>query len=174
MRVTTPYEGRRFTGWDADAPIPTPLRLHQCRVHEEWTDYNAHLSESFFLYIFGDNSDAFFRYFGIDEHYRTEGHSLYTVETHLRHLGEASLDDDLACTLTVLGVAERKLHIAHTLQRIDNGALLATCEQMLVHVDLLSGRASAFPEDIRARLDAIASAHAQLPVPDWVGRRIGM
>ena len=174
MRVTTPYEGRRFTGWDAAAPIPRPLRLHACRVREEWTDYNAHLSESFFLYIFGDNSDAFFRYFGIDEQYRANGNSLFTVETHLRHVDEASLDDELTCTLRVLGVADRKLHIAHTLHRTDDDRLLATCEQMLVHVDLMSGRASAFPPEIRARLDAIASAHAQLPVPDWVGRRIGM
>ena len=174
MRVTTPYEGRHFSGWDARAPIAAPLRLHRCRVREEWTDYNAHLSESFFLFIFGDNSDAFFRYFGIDEQYRAAGQSIYTVETHLRHVGEASLDDELVCTLRVLGVADRKLHIAHTLHRADDDRLLATAEQLLVHVDLGTGRASAFPPDIRARLAAIADAHSQLAIPDWVGRRIGM
>ncbi len=174
MRVTTPYEGRGFSGWDAHAPIAAPLRLHRCRVQEQWTDYNAHLSESFFLYIFGDDSDAFFRFFGIDEEYRAGGHSLYTVETHLRHLGEASVDDELACTLRVLGVADRKVHVAHTMHHTDDDRLLATCEQMLVHVDLGSERASPFPAEIRSRLDAIAAAHAQLPVPDWVGRRISL
>ena len=174
MRVRTPYEGQPFEGWDEAAPIAAPLRLHRCRVREEWTDYNRHLSESFYLYVFGDNSDAFFRFFGIDEAYRADNHSMYTAETHLRHLGEAALEDELACTLTVLGVADRKLHIAHTLERVDDGSMLATAEQLLVHVDMVAGHAAAFPPAIRRRLDSIASAHAALPVPSWIGRRITM
>lgn len=174
MRVTTPYEGTPFAGWDEQAAIPAPLRLHRCVVREEWTDYNGHLSESFFLYIFGDSSDAFFRFFGIDEAYRADGHSLFTVETHLRHVGEATLGDALACTLTVLGVAERKLHIAHTLERVDDGMVLATAEQMLVHVDLAAGRAAPFPDHLRHRLDAIVVAHSVLERPSWLGRHIAM
>ena len=44
-----------------------PLRLHETRVQPEWVDYNGHMTESRYLQVFGDSSDAFFRYIGIDD-----------------------------------------------------------------------------------------------------------
>ena len=66
--------------------IPAPFRLAEVTVPAEWTDYNHHLTESAYLLIMGESSDAFFRFFGVDDAYRDAGHSLYTVETHLRHV----------------------------------------------------------------------------------------
>lgn len=84
--------------------IGTPLRLHATTVKASWVDYNEHLSEWAYLLIFGDNADAFFRFVGIDEAYRAAGHSLYTAETHLRHLREVKLGQRLNLTLQVLGI----------------------------------------------------------------------
>ncbi len=75
-RVTTPREGVAFAGWDDTAPIDAPLRLHDATVIQAWCDYNGHMSESSYLLVVGDNADAFFRYFGIDEAYRASGGSL--------------------------------------------------------------------------------------------------
>ena len=72
-RVVTPLEGVAFAGWDAKKPIPAPLALHACTVKPEWTDYNGHMTESAYLLVFGDSSDAFFRFIGIDEAYRAKG-----------------------------------------------------------------------------------------------------
>ena len=102
--ITTPYEGSGAAPWRDDAVIPAPLRLHETAVCQDWVDYNGHMSESAYLLAFGDSSDAFFRFFGVDEQYRASGRSLYTVETHLRHLREARLGDRLRLTLQVLGV----------------------------------------------------------------------
>lgn len=169
MRVTTPYEGIAFKGWQSASVIPAPLELHNCVVKEEWTDYNDHLSESFFLYIFGDNSDAFFRYFGIDEAYRNSGFSLYTVETHLRHLGQAILGDQINCRIAVIGVSEKKLHIVHLMFR--DKELIATAEQMLLHVNMKTERTEPFPIEIQQRLEEIARSHNDLNF-DWLGRSI--
>ena len=75
--------------------VPAPFRLYEVTVAAEWTDYNHHLTESAYLLIMGESSDAFFRFFGIDDAYRDAGHSLYTVETHLRNLHEAERDGRL-------------------------------------------------------------------------------
>ena len=174
MGVSTPYEGRPHAGWDPSAPIDAPLHLHECVVVSEWADYNNHMTESAYLLVAGDNSDAFFRYFGIDEAYRESGHSLFTVETHLRNLREASVGEDLSMTLWVLGVGDKRVHIAHQLYRDSDGELIATAEQMLIHVDTSAGRSAPIPPDLRERLDAIAAAHAQLPRPEWIGRSIGL
>ncbi len=50
--------------------------------------------------------------------------------------------------------------------------LLATAEQMLLHVDTAKGRVSPAPPDVLARIRSMADAHASLPLPDGVGRRI--
>lgn len=173
-RVVTPYEGTGHRQWDDTAEIPAPLHLHRTPVSPAWVDYNGHMSESCYLLVFGDNSDAFFRYIGIDEQYRAEGSSLYTVETHLHHRREVSEGEPLQLTLRVLDQDAKRVHVFHEMRHGDSGALLATAEQMLVHVDAQRGKSSPLPTVLHQRLAAIHRAHTALPVPAVVGRPIGM
>jgi acyl-CoA thioester hydrolase len=173
-RITTPNEGRSAAAWDDTALIEAPLRLHTTPVRPEWLDYNGHMSESCYLLVFGDSADVFFRYIGIDEAYRAAGHSLYTSETHLHHRQEASEGEPLELTLQVLDHDRRRLHIFHEMRHADTGALLASAEQLLVHVDMAAGRSSDLPEDLYTRISAIHRAHADLPRPDVVGRPMGI
>jgi len=166
-RVTTPYEGSGARPWRGGR-ISAPLRLHQTTVREAWVDYNGHLTESAYLLIFGDSSDAFFRFFGVDEDYRASGRSLYTAETHLHNLREVRRDERLRLTVQVLGVDSKRLHIAHEMYN-EGGTLVATAEQMLLHVDTRAGKVSPFPAQIASRLQQIRVAHADLPVPGYVG-----
>lgn len=173
-RITTPREGRRAGPWPPGGGIPAPLRLHETAVAPEWADYNGHMSESAYLLVFGDSSDAFFRFFGVDEAYRAAGRSLFTAETHLRNLREARTGDRLRLTLQVLGVDTKRLHIVHEMYGAGGdgdapGQLLATGEQMLLHVDTGAGRVTPFPAEIGGRLRQIRAAHAGLPVPPYVG-----
>ncbi len=151
--------------------IDAPLRLHETEVAAEWADYNGHMTESAYLLVAGDGADAFFRYIGVDDDYRAAGRSLFTAETHLRHLGQARTGDRLRLSLLVLGVDAKRLHIAHEISS-DSGAVLATAEQLLLHVDLAAGRAAPFPATVAERLAQIRAAHAALPVPGYVGRSI--
>jgi acyl-CoA thioester hydrolase len=151
--------------------IPAPFRLHEVTVSPEWTDYNHHLTESAYLLIMGESSDAFFRTFGVDDAYRSAGRSLYTVETHLRNLREAHEGERLDLTIQVLGTDDKRLHIVHEMYSA-TGSLLATAEQMILHVDMRAGRATPFPGHIARGLREITAAHAALPVPGYVGRSI--
>jgi acyl-CoA thioester hydrolase len=172
-RVTTPREGRPFQGWDPVAPIPAPLAFHKTEVPEAWTDYNGHMSESAFLLAFGDSSDAFFRYIGIDEAYHRAGLSYYTVETHIMHLREVEAGVPLHVTTQLLSADDKRIHLFHSLHRSDDGARLATAEQMLLHVDTNASRACPAREDVRERVLRIAKAHRGLPKPDFAGRQVG-
>ena len=149
--------------------IPAPFRLHEVTVPAEWTDYNRHLTESAYLLIMGESSDAFFRTFGVDDAYRSGGHSLFTVETHLRNLREAHAGEHLGLTIQVLGTDGKRLHILHEMYSA-SGGLIATAEQMLLHVDTRAGQATPFPEHIAGRLREISAVHAALPIPEYVGR----
>ena len=149
--------------------IDAPLALHRATVPAEWVDYNGHMSEWCYLLLVGEGADAFFRYVGINEAYRAAGHSLYTAETHLHHLRESALGDRLTVPLQLLDVGPKSLHLFHTVRNEVTDNDVATAEQLLVHVEMASGRVVPMPDDLRARLEAIMKAHAVLPRPAAVG-----
>jgi carnitine 3-dehydrogenase len=117
-RLRTPLEGSGHRPWDPQAVIAAPLQLHQTRVLPEWVDYNGHMSESCYLLAFGDSTDAFFRFVGIDETYRdVGGHSFYTVETHLHNLREVALAAPLRLSLQLLDMDDKRVHLFHAMQQ---------------------------------------------------------
>jgi betainyl-CoA thioesterase len=154
--------------------IDAPLSLYRASVPEAWLDYNDHMSESCYLLAVGEAADAFFRYVGIDDAYRAAGHSLYTAETHLYHLREAALGDRLDVPLQLLDLGPKSLHLFHTVRDRTTGESLATAEQLLVHVEMATGRVVPMPADLYDRLDAICQAHAVLPRPPAVGHVMGI
>lgn len=170
----TPLEGTAAAQWYGDQPIAAPLQLLSPIVPAEWVDYNGHMSESCFLLAFGDQSDALFRLIGIDEEYRAGGHSLFTVQTMIFNLAEAHLGEQLKLTLQLLDADAKRLHIFHSMHNAATGELLATGEQMLIHVDLVAGRSAAMPLQLVEKVMAICTAHAHLPKPEQSGRTIGI
>jgi len=172
--LTTPLEGSGHHTWDPQAPIAAPLCLLQTTVSLQWVDYNGHMSESCYLLVFGDNSDAFFRFIGIDEAYRAAGHSLYTVQTQLHNLRECSQGDPIRLTLQLLDADDKRLHIFHAMFHGTSSELLATGEQMLVHVDMEAGRSVPMPPGMQSKIQAIRTAHATLPLPAQAGQPIGI
>jgi acyl-CoA thioester hydrolase len=172
--LRTPLEGVAAQPLREGEPIAAPLQMISPQVSRDWVDYNGHMSESCYLLVFGDQSDAFFRLIGIDEAYRASGHSLFTVQTMIFNLAEAHLGDRLELTLQLLDADHKRLHIFHAMHNAATGELLATGEQMLVHVDLGAGRSAPMPDHIHARVQAILSAHAGLPKPPQAGRNIAI
>ncbi len=168
------YARRDYRRWAPGAEVEAPLRLYQATVQPEWLDYNGHMSESCYLLAMGDASDALFRYIGIDEAYRAAGRSFYTVETHLNNLGEVGGGEPLAITTQLLDLDEKRLHFFHALYHGQGGDLLATAEQMLLHVDMTGPRSAPIAPEVFEALQAIMSAHKDLSKPEQAGRRIGI
>ena len=155
--------------WQPGERVPAPLDFYRGEVLPAWVDYNHHMTEAAYLTAFGWASDALFAYIGDDEEYRANGHSFYTVETHIAYLREAAEEAPLAITTRVLGVDPKRLLIYHEMFHADSADRLATTEQMLVHVDMNAGRSAAILPDVKAALDAIAAAHGDLPPADRAG-----
>ena len=155
-----------------------PLELHADRVAPDWVDYNNHMTESRYLQVFGDATDAMLRFVGADDDYIATGRSFYTVETHIRHLREVAGGEPVTVTTQLLGCDEKRVHLFHRMfhgERGDaRGAELATGEHMLLHVDTTAGRAAPAAPEVLARTREIATAHAPLGMPDGAGQRIAM
>ncbi|MEL6217515.1 MAG: carnitine 3-dehydrogenase [Pseudomonadota bacterium] len=153
---------------DLAQPFETAARV----VPGDWCDYNGHMNESRYGQMFSDAADGTMRLIGADQAYIDRGLSYFTVEIHIRFLEEARVGDAMRVTTQVLEGAGKKMRLFHALWHSD-GRLLATGEQMLIHVSLET-RAACVPEDAVAdRLAEIAARHADLPLPEGAGRGIG-
>ena len=172
-------EQRRFSAgdyarWAKGDAVDAPLSLYRCTVQADWVDYNGHMGESFYLYAFGWATDALFRYIGIDEEYRAAGQSFFTVESHINYYREARLGEALRFSTQILDVDEKRLHFFHAMYHGDSDELLCTTEQMLLHVDVGASAAAPMANHVHAALEAIMSAHRDLPHPDQVGRTMAI
>lgn len=135
-------------------------------VRDEWVDYNGHLSEAYYVLLFGHATDAAWEHAGVGPSYvERTGCSLYTVEAHVRYLREVPGGTTPEIRSRVVGVDAKKAHLCHEM-RVD-GALVATEEVLAVHVDQGEGRASPMPDAARARLDGLLEA-----APEFAGRSV--
>src|ERR1700730_1387139 len=147
---------------NADAP----LRLVETEVRPEWVDYNGHMTDSRYLQVFGDATDALFRRVGIDDAYRKSGRAMYTVETHVGRLAEAKVLEGLYATTQLLSVDDKRVHLFHRLRRTRDDVIVATGEQIYLHVNTEAGKDSPMDAKGHTKLYAIRAAHADLPVPE--------
>jgi acyl-CoA thioester hydrolase len=133
-------------------------------VQEAWIDYNGHLSEPYYVLVFGHATDAVMDLVGIDAAYRVANDaSLYTVEAHVRYLEEVPAGSDLEVRSSVIGATAKLLWIWHELWV--EGRLRATEEVLGVHV--VGSSSAPFPEDIAARAMA-----ARVEAPDRASGQI--
>jgi carnitine 3-dehydrogenase len=139
--------------------IGTDLPLFETQVRAEWIDYNGHMTDSRYLQLFGDATDALFRYAGIDSEYRSSGRAMYTVETHVSHRAEARALEGVYVHSRVLEVDDKRVRLAHRLHRRRDDALVASAEQVYVHVSAPPAKASAMGEAVRARLADLRDRH---------------
>ena len=165
---------RTAVGNPAALEAGKPLRLIETSVRPEWVDYNGHMTDSRYLQVFGDATDALLRAVGVDDAYRESGHALYTVETHVTHRAEAVALEPLYVTTQILGLDDKRVHLFHSLYRRRDERLVATGEQLYLHVNRAAGKAAPMDAAVRARLDTIRAAHAGIDVPARSARHLSL
>ena len=153
------------------APKAEPLVMAHMQVLPGWIDYNGHMTESRYYFANSETIDAFLRLIGAGMDYVAAGHSYYSAETHIRHLGEARLGDRLTGTLQIISADEKRFRSFVRVMRGED--CVATIEQLCLHVDMKAGKTVAAAPEVWAKLKAVAEAHAGLPLPEGAGRAIG-
>ncbi|MER8541354.1 thioesterase family protein [Mesorhizobium sp. M1334] len=155
------------------SPSQHLLTLLEVTVPAAWIDYNGHMTEYRYTQCFADACDALLLLIGADADYVKAGHSYYTVESHVRLLGEAKLGDALYVEAQLLPSDGKKVHAFMSLHRASDGRLLSTYENLMLHVSSSEGRSVAPLPKIMATLQPLLDAHANLPSPDGAGRSVG-
>jgi acyl-CoA thioester hydrolase len=155
--------------------IPAPFARYQGEVLPEWIDANDHMNLAYYIVLFDYATDALFDAIGIGRQYKdSTNKGTFAVETHNLYERELLLGDRVRISTQILGTDNKRLHLAHEMFMTADGQRAAAQELMYLHVDLAARRVEPFPDQVRERVAAAATAHTHLPRPEWVGRRIAM
>ena len=155
--------------------IDTPFDRFTDRVRPEWTDYNRHMNVAYYFVIFDNATDLFYDNLGLDRAYRERSNcSTFTLEGHITYDRELLEGDPVRVVSRLLDFDAKRLHYFHEMYHAEQGYLAATNELLGIHIDMAVRRSAPMPESMLERLAAVKQAHATLPVPPQVGRRIGI
>ena len=155
--------------------IAAPYELSGGEVKPEWIDYNGHMNLAYYIVLFDQATDAVFDELDLGLDYRRSRNlGTFVAETHTRYERELLVGEQVRVAVQILAVDDKRMHVAHEMFRLKDGLRSATLESMFLHVDLGARRVMPYPPDLQARVDAAAAAHARLPRPDWIGRRVSM
>jgi carnitine 3-dehydrogenase len=147
----------------ASAGAGGPVRMLDTYVRPEWIDYNGHMSDSRYLQVFGDATDALFRWAGVDDAYRKTGRAMYTLESHVQHVAEAKALEPISVATQVVELDAKRVRLHHSLHRRRDEAVIATGTQLYIHVDTRGGHAAPFEPSVHERLEGLRGAHAASP-----------
>src|SRR5437016_8061413 len=162
-----------------DRPILEPLFFAPfvssvMRVEPAWIDYNGHLNMAYYNVLFDRAVDEVFELLGCGADYVQKGFSTFTAEVHVRYLRELKEGDPVRVTFQLLDYDAKRMHYFEQLFHAEEGWVSATSENMSLHVDMAAKKTAAFPADVTRCLAKMKAAHAQLPLPEAVGRKIAM
>ena len=138
-------------------------------VRSEWIDSNGHLNLAYYILLFDEATDALWRSLGLGDALRATGFGTFAVETHTLYRAELMEGEAVSVGSVVLGADGKRLHVAHEMRRVRDGAVSAQQELLYLCVNLGTRRAAAWPGDMAGTLAGRVRA-----APEWVGRRVVM
>ncbi len=154
---------------------PQALLTTHGRVRPEWIDYNGHMNVAWYVLIFDQATDALLARLGMDPAYVKHARlSMFALEMHVTYERELESNTPYTVHTQILDADTKRMHLHHQMHHAEQHWRAAGNEVMLLHVDMEQRRATPFPADIQARVDAVQAAHSGLPRPTGVGRVIGI
>ena len=140
-----------------EVPLVTVRRV----VPVDWTDANGHMNEGRYGQVFSDASDELMVHVGADRAYVAAGNSYFTAESTIKFLKETHAGEDICVTTRVTLGEGKKLRLWHEMHRASDDAVLATCDQFLLHVSLETRRSCPPLPEVQAAVEALAQKHAE-------------
>jgi carnitine 3-dehydrogenase len=137
-----------------------PLVTVRRTVPVDWTDVNGHMNEGRYGQVFSDASEEVMTHVGADREYIAAGNSYFTAETNIKYLAEALAAESFYVETRVVLGEGKKLRLWHEMKRASDDAVLATCDQFLLHVSLETRRSCPPLPHVAEAVERLAAAHA--------------
>jgi acyl-CoA thioesterase FadM len=147
------------------------LHSHRARIIADWVDYNGHLSEAYYVLIFGHATDALLDAIGMDDAFRRRtGRSVYTVDARVLYLAEVSEGEEVEIRTWVAAADRKRMLVQHAMYRAGSDQPVARTELVLLSVGQPGPKAMPFDAGVLdSVLRLVRSSGADCPAmpPRW-------
>ncbi|MGV2864260.1 thioesterase family protein [Achromobacter sp. ESBL13] len=135
-------------------------------VDPAWIDAYGHLNAAHYVGIFDRVGFELLGQVGVGLDYTEATRcGIYTMNVHVAYLREVLAGDPLMLRVRLLESDNKRVLCLMELTQTRDGYLAATMEQLSLHVDLNTRRATPFPPELEQRLARAVSDHAAEPLP---------
>ncbi len=156
-----------------DCIVPSPVLDDRLSVPKDWIDSNGHMNVACYLKAFDLAFDEAYRLIGLTEAHMAEARgTTFAAEHHITYQRELFEGDPLRIASRLLAFDAKRMHWIQGMYHREKGYLAATCEWLILYVDIDRRRVGRFPPEMERRLAVLKAAHDRLPLPAEVGRRI--
>lgn len=141
----------------------------------EWEDENGHVNVSHYydLHLRGATADMVA--LGLDTYRERTGLSTFSIEQHIRFLGEVHVGDEVSVHLRWVARGDKVAHVMSIIVNRTSGTVVNVLEFLEAHVDLRTRRTCSWAPDMADVLDGVVGAHEGLswaaPVSGALGVR---
>ena len=154
--------------------FPAPVVSRPVTILSQWCEPTGEMSDAYYGIVFDRSGDEGFELIGLGPDYVKErGLSFYTAESHVCFVRPVRAGDRVTVVFQLLDYDEKRIRTYEEM-RFADGRLAATSEILSLHIDLSGPKVVPFPADIMKKIEAMAAAHADLPLPERAGRSVGI
>ncbi len=143
----------------SDNSVLIPFKSKRRRVKKSWIDYNGHMNVAYYTFAFDEAIDEFLeKIVGVGPSFIRElKQGSYALQTQYRYLNELFVGDPFFIMIFVADFTRKQMHLMAQMISSANQEVCATCETVMVNVDLQKRRSCEYPQ---AALENISKLHA--------------
>ena len=153
-----------------------PFQSKSRKVEESWIDYNGHMNVAYYTMAFDEAIDEFFdKQIGIGPSFRKENdQGSYALQTQYRYLNELLLGSTFMVVIFVADHTAKRMHLMLKMSNTNSSITFATCETILVNVDLKNRKSCNYPEFAQTKIRKLYEAAGNLRSSTELGHPIGL
>ena len=153
-----------------------PFKSKNSKVQKEWIDYNGHMNVAYYTLKFDEAIDEFLESeVGVGPSFiKKNQQGSYALQTQYRYLSELILNDGFLVTIFVADFALKKMHLILTMIDLTGQKIFATCETIMVNVDLEKRKSCDYPEFVQVKLKQLYNASENVRQSTVIGHPIGL
>ena len=137
---------------------------HQATIPEEYIDVMGHMNVMWYTHLFGFGICNTFLLIGLNRDYcETNQAGAFALKQYVNYWLEVRAGEQISIRTRLLGRSPKRLHLIHFMIKDSNGALAATSEVLITHIDMRARRSSLFLSPVSEEIDRIVQEHSTLP-----------
>ena len=159
-----------------NSEILVPFKSKTRNVQKDWIDYNGHMNVAYYTLAFDEAIEEFLKSeVGVGPSFiKKHQQGSYALQTQYRYLAELILHDKFSVTIFIVDYTLKRMHLILTMIDPNGQKIFATCETIMVNVDLEKRKSCEYPEFVQIKLKQLYDHSEKLRISTTIGHPIGL